>query len=875
VSASIGRSTAFTVEVGFSSNPTVAVGSTSWTDVTSDVRSFDTDRGKSHQADRFEAGTATVVLNNRSRNYDPANASGAYYPNVQPMRRLRIGAGYLPMVRADGPTAYWRLGEASGTTATDELGAFNATYQNTPTLGVAGRISGNTAVTFDSSQSEHATAGDISAFDTGDCTYECWFKTSTTSGDRYMVSEGSSASNNDQCRMGVHNTVLTADLFKSSGSDFTTINGTTNCADGNWHHAVLVKSGTNFTLYLDGHQEAQDTTIPTTGLVADRATIGAARAASTSSYWNGTLDEPAIYKRALSAAEILQHYTEGALGVTDGYLFTGFIDSWKQSYPAIGPTSSTGDAICTVTATDGFKVLALAKIVSNIYRDAVLADTPRAYYRLGEKPKSGGVVATAADSSGNGFTGTVLDASTNHTSQIGGTSTGAPAFGAASPLLADPDTACDFSNGTVDNDAGVIDCGTGHGLTGTTSFSVEFWAKIPTATATTQFYVYLRDNTGATNNGFVVESDIPFLNITAGSTLNPSGTLSIKDGRWHHVVFVYNQSALTGQTYIDGVNVDDRAVSSFTFPTTSRISIGGDARPGTLNYQCACALDEVAIYNTALTAARVLAHYNAGTQFQSAQLSSARVTAVLDTISWPSADRNIDTGQSTLVAVTETLADTAALTHLQDVELSENGALFMQGDGKVRFRARHTILTATASTTSQATFGDSGSELPYADIELDDTDDLVRNQVLVTPSGGAAQLAEDATSQASFLKRTYSRDILVGSAAEANDAANWILSHFKDAQERVSAITIKPLRSTTLAIQAVARLIDDRVTVNRRPPGGGTKTAAVLVEGVAHRVDFSRTEWTTTFQLSLAEVDTYLILDDATYGKLNTGKLAY
>lgn len=61
------------------------------------------------------------------------------------------GATYYDSVLNDSPNGYWRLGEPSGTTATDETGTNNGTYSGSPTLGVTGAIpvDEDTAVTFD------------------------------------------------------------------------------------------------------------------------------------------------------------------------------------------------------------------------------------------------------------------------------------------------------------------------------------------------------------------------------------------------------------------------------------------------------------------------------------------------------------------------------------------------------------------------------------------------------------------------------------------------------------------------------------------------------------------------------------------------------
>lgn len=67
-----------------------------WTDVTADVRGINIERGKSRELDMFRAARCSVVLDNRSRDYDPINLSGPYVDGgvtqVKPGRRMRVRA---------------------------------------------------------------------------------------------------------------------------------------------------------------------------------------------------------------------------------------------------------------------------------------------------------------------------------------------------------------------------------------------------------------------------------------------------------------------------------------------------------------------------------------------------------------------------------------------------------------------------------------------------------------------------------------------------------------------------------------------------------------------------------------------------------------
>ena len=63
----------------------------------------------------------------------------------------QTATGYSGEVLADSPRAYWRLGEASGTSAADSSGNNRTgTYLNTPTLSQTGALTAdtNTAVAF-------------------------------------------------------------------------------------------------------------------------------------------------------------------------------------------------------------------------------------------------------------------------------------------------------------------------------------------------------------------------------------------------------------------------------------------------------------------------------------------------------------------------------------------------------------------------------------------------------------------------------------------------------------------------------------------------------------------------------------------------------
>ena len=75
------------VEIAFDDGPYVV--SPTWTDVTSYVREMSIDRGRSDDWGTFD-GSASVVLSNRDRRFDPFNTAGPYYGKLLPRRQIRL-----------------------------------------------------------------------------------------------------------------------------------------------------------------------------------------------------------------------------------------------------------------------------------------------------------------------------------------------------------------------------------------------------------------------------------------------------------------------------------------------------------------------------------------------------------------------------------------------------------------------------------------------------------------------------------------------------------------------------------------------------------------------------------------------------------------
>jgi hypothetical protein len=132
----------------------------------------------------------------------------------------------------------------------------------------------------------------------------------------------------------------------------------------------------------------------------------------------------------------------------------------------------------------------------------------------------------------------------------------------------------------------------------------------------------------------------------------------------------------------------------------------GDFRFG---YSADDILDEVVLYDYALSAARIDRHFVAAIVLASPLSHSGQlVIRLLDEADWP-ADYDVDTGESVLQFLTSAGSVTA---NLQKVEDSEQGALFVDEAGDVIFHDRHALLRSPYNT-SQVTLEQGVGTLAY------------------------------------------------------------------------------------------------------------------------------------------------------------------
>jgi hypothetical protein len=223
------------------------------------------------------------------------------------------------------------------------------------------------------------------------------------------------------------------------------------------------------------------------------------------------------------------------------------------------------------------------------YASTVLSDSPLAYWRFDE------TTGTAAhDATGNG----------NDAIYAGGFT-----LGAGGALIGDPDTAA-----TLDGISGYVDAGDRFNFGGNAPYTLEIWA-LPTNIGVSYQRLFSRELATTPREGYLVfvrgpnaadPSTFSIERWAAGATNQCPQTTSISQV-WHHFVATYDGA--TSRVYLDGTLSAAQPAALALSTTAASLRIGASVFDTAGFF--AGTVDEVAVYGTALPAARITAHFHA------------------------------------------------------------------------------------------------------------------------------------------------------------------------------------------------------------------------------------------------------------------------
>jgi hypothetical protein len=540
---------------------------------------------------------------------------------------------YAAIVAADHPVSYWRLDEADGTIGYDVYGGHNGTYSGTVTLNAPGALTDDldTAATFDGASGTKLEVPYSPTLNPSVFSIECWANVSGGDGN-YRSPLTSRA---DSPTRGFI-------FYASGGNHWEFWNGTGGAAgtwsvitgpavvDAQWVHLVGTYDGTNKSFYVNGVLAgvAQVSFAPNNEKPL-RIGAGATDDPVGNFFFPGTVDEVAVYDTVLSAQRVSDHYAASLGPSTPPTISTDPVsitvlpgDTATFTVGAVGSTPLTyrwqfggadlpGQTNSTLTltgvtsanageyqvivanlageATSGIAVLTVATVKDVPYSQAVVADGPVSYWRLGE---TSGTVA--ADEMGL-YPGQYMnDVALGVPGAIPGDSDPAASFLAGQHTKVEVPFAADLNPA---------------------QFSLELWAKVTGGAGNYRSPFSSRDD--LPQRGFIIYA-------AAGNTWefwsgkgDSSGwdTIvgpTVQLGSWVYLVATYDGT--TKRFFVNGRQVGT-STGAFGQNTAQVTRIGGGATEnadGSFFFEGS--IDEVALYASALDPAIIMAHYALGTR---------------------------------------------------------------------------------------------------------------------------------------------------------------------------------------------------------------------------------------------------------------------
>lgn len=851
------------VEFAFGAAPAAAEETLTWTSVRADQRAEEFTRGRSRELDQFQPGHATVVLSNAARQYDPTNLDGPYVDvngtQILPNVRMRIRADYgTPPgdVLFEGFVDGW---------AQEFIGPNDAVAVVTATdgfkiLAKSGLPSGPFAVDIAKAGPRYwwrlgEPVGSTVAYD------EVQDDQLTASGNGVFGEQGLLSFDSDTA-------------YRQDGGATT---------DGLRSTTAVIEPTTstqrlNFTMSGSGG--------PTQGVTSpDHAGLDGLGAIDIRVRWQCPTDGAAL-------ARIL--YGKYYAGSGEGHVFL-----------MSGLAPDNGFPQCILWGTGGSFASPSARTADGSGTPVGVGYTPGQVLWLG---------MTAAHTAGNVWavkfyknTDAVPNADITTWTQLGvtqnvnlgsttlranavlpavgaaGALSGTDVFNGGNYLNTDVYTVQvrNAVNGTVVADPDFTSTGQGwavgddDGDTGTDT-SGKVWtirgATVPptivgghqafTAEAVVQY-----DNDGLTSNRTIIQQGdltVPnywslFLNsslqptfqIVAGAnTGQVNSSVAILDNEFHHVAIT---SSATGvmKIYLDGVDVTASGDTQLATMTSNGVSIG-QSYPASSGANWPGTIDEVVLFDRALSAAEILAHHTATVTPWQGDTTGERLEKILDSVGWPADRRDIDTGDSVLQA---TGFGSDALSIMQVVSMSELvGSMFIAKDGDLRFisRSNQFDLTPVAALSDAH-----GTDAPIKALTPDYGEWLLRNSVTITRYQGKPQRAQDLGSIARYFTFSYDLSNLQHDSDELSLAvAASLVEQYATPKLRIGSLTVHPRRDPDLFPIVTALELGEWIDVTWTPQGvGDPVTITSVVEQISMSIGAGQKEWIVTLNLSPAPVD--------------------
>lgn len=220
----------------------------------------------------------------------------------------------VDLIQDAAPVGYWRLDDAaspssaydSSPTASTTWPRLPASISGTVTFQVTGAMTGSKGATLNGSSGYLQVANTAALQRTGDLTVEAWLKMTSLASASVLVSKGTT---------GEYHVIVNANgsvTLMMGPSYNTVVVPAATITVGPWFHLVISRRAIDKSIntYVNGVNKYTGNYVSTPSTTTNVMRIGAT-SPTAASWFNGTLDEVALYDRPLSATQAATHYAWG------------------------------------------------------------------------------------------------------------------------------------------------------------------------------------------------------------------------------------------------------------------------------------------------------------------------------------------------------------------------------------------------------------------------------------------------------------------------------------------------------------------------------------------------------------------------------------
>ena len=281
-------------------------------------------------------GGPTVAASLGARDHGGSQYFSGVSDDIRVYNRALSSAEMTTLYQASSPiacdqtcAAWWKLDETGGNTVHDATGntgnQFNDNGNTASGTGVLSKDAVFVAASTQKLTTSVAASADLSP-GTGDFSYSLWMKPTSHTVNSDVLYNGASGSTTAGLDLRYLTSGVLEPLF-SDGTNRAFFTSVATLSNGTWYHVVVTGSRAgNMTLYINGSSDSS-VSITTESLSSVSITnFVLGFGGGTSNYYDGALDEVAVWHRVLSSTEVTDLYNSGS-----GKTLSGLTDAEKQS----------------------------------------------------------------------------------------------------------------------------------------------------------------------------------------------------------------------------------------------------------------------------------------------------------------------------------------------------------------------------------------------------------------------------------------------------------------------------------------------------------------------------------------------------------------